>query len=381
MSTRLLPVGVIVILGLLLPRLAGALPEDPGALTFQQTTRTEPIAGKQVTFDLYVPQAVGPAPVVAVGHGFPRSKANMVGWGQELARRGYVVAVPSFPFGAPDHAGNAKILAGLLAWMVTQGQSAGSLLFGRVDGERRGVVGYSAGGLSAVLAAADEPSIDVVVGLDPVDVGGAGQQAAPKLQVPVTFIRAEAHACNSNGNAAQIFAALTVPRLSLQVIGGTHCDGESPADPLCALTCGAQDAQRHARFRRYAFATLDHVLLCDGSMAAWLGGSSAQADTAIKNIEPQGYPPPMQTCGPVADGPVPDLGPGDGSAAPDAGGSDAVVGDQGSTTADGPAAGDGSAPVEDEGCSCHLARAPGGPAAELALLLGVLLVVLRRRRG
>lgn len=380
MSTRLLPAGMI--LGLFLPRVAGALPEDPGPLTFQQTTRTETIAGKQVPFDLYVPQGIGPAPVVAVGHGFPRSKANMVGWGQELARRGYVVAVPSFPFAAADHAANAKILAGLLAWMVAQGQSAGSPLAGRVDGSRQGVMGFSAGGLSAVLAAADEPGIDVVVGLDPVDVGGAGQQAAAKLQVPATFVRAEPGVCNSNGNAAQIFAALTAPRLSLQVIGATHCDGESPADALCGLTCGGgQDPQRHAKFRRYAFATLDHVLLCDGSMAAWLGGSSAQADTAIKNIEAQGYPPPMQTCGAAADGALPDLGPGDGSGAPDGGAGDSAAADGGASAVDGPQAADGSAPVEEEGCSCGVARQPGAPAALALALLGLLLVVARRRRG
>ena len=365
-------------------RAAAALPEDPGGLAFDKSTRTETVAGKAVTFDLYVPQGLGqPAPIVVVGHGFQRKKGNMVDWGQELARRGYVAAVPDFPGLLPDYPLNANIVSGLLTWMTTAAP-----LSGKVDGGRRGVLGYSAGGLAVLMAAASDPTIDVVVGIDPIDQDGRGVKAAPAVKVPVAFVRGEPGTCNYSGNAADIFAVLVAPRLSLRVIKATHCDGESPSDSLCALFCGgAHDKARHLSFRRYAFATLDYFLLCDAAMAPWLGGASAKADTGITDIVVQAGFPPTPSCAPAPDAgpPVDDAGPDvDSAAAAD----DAATVEAGSSADAAPAqpdsapAVDGSSPPDDDGCSCALTRPrPAPPLFPSVLLLLLLLSRPKNTRG
>lgn len=386
MHDKRLPRGALVMaLGLLqclAPGLAWALPEDPGILTYSKTSLLKTLAGKPVYFDLYIPKVSAPAPVVALGHGFARSRLQMEGWGKLLASRGYVAAAPDLPGPIPDHAVNGKVLAALLDWMVAEAAKTGSTLFGKVDGTRRGVMGHSAGGLASVLAAPGDAKIDVVVGLDPVEWNGMGVKEAPKIKAPVAFIRAEPHQCNEQGNAAKLYAALTGPRLTLQVIKGTHCDPEWSSGPLCTLVCGGTDTQRQARFRRYAMATLDHVLMCSPSMAPWLGGASAKADTLIKGLASAGFPPKQLGCAGAADGGIPDAagpGPDTASSVDQAPALDVPASDQGSH-GDQAASPDGSAsPGGDmDGCSCSTGGS-GGLAEPLLMLLLTGAALLRSR--
>jgi dienelactone hydrolase len=307
-----------------------------------------------------------------VGHGFQRKKGNMVDWGQELARRGHVAAVPAFPGLLPDYPLNAKIVSGLLDWMATAAP-----LSGKADSTRRGVLGYSAGGLAVLMAASTDQTIDIVVGVDPIDQDGRGVKAAPLIKAPVAFVRGEPGTCNYGGNAANIFAALVAPRLSLRVKKATHCDGESPSDGLCALFCGgAHDKARHLLFRRYAFAALDYHLLCDAAMAPWLGGASAKADTAITDIVVKAGFPPQPSCGATPDaGPPVDSGPADAAASdgpitPDG---RAPTPDAGSPQPDALPAGDAPPPGDDGGCSCAVTYHGRRDTAPLLLLLSLFL--------
>jgi MYXO-CTERM domain-containing protein len=348
---------------------AHALPEDPGGHDVDTLTRTESIAGVSVPFDLYLPKGLSaPAPVVVVGHGFQRTKANMAEWGDELARRGYVAAVPSFP--GADRSLNATILTGLLAWIEAEATKPASPLSGVVDGSRRAAIGFSAGGTAALVAAASDSTIDLVVGLDPVDDSEKiGAQTAPSIQAPVVFVRAEPSQCNSNGNAEEVFVKLTGPRLSLMVVGASHCDGEAPSGPLCAVLCGAQVRARHLLFRRYAFASLDYLLRCEAAMAPWLGGAQAQADTGIKDLAADAFPPPPEGCTAVPDAGPPADAVLDRGAARDLGQSPDT------------ASGDGPGPADegDGGCSC---RAAGDPReGPIWVGIGLLLALWRTRRS
>lgn len=366
---------------------AAALPEDPGPLAFNSEVRTTSIEGSSITFDLYMPDgAPGPFPIVAVVHGFMRSRATMADWGRELAKRGYIAAVPGLPGSSPDHAKNGRIISALLDHLVAAAIQAGDPLSGKVDGTRRGALGHSAGGLACLLAASTDQQIDVVIGLDPVDASGLGSQAAPAIGAPTTFILAQPSSCNSNGNAAQVFPLLGGARLSVRVKQGTHCDAESPTDVLCGVLCGAADAQRHARFRRYAFATLDYVLACQDSMASWLGGADAGADQQVEAIISQSFPPVVADCAAsvdagVADGILDALDALDGAGVAD--GSRAA---DGSGIADDAGGGNTSAGAGAEGC-CELH--PGasarnseiaGPPLPLTLLLGLWLLILFLKR-
>ncbi len=360
-----------------------ALPEDAGPLKVQELSRTETVAGKLVHFDLYAPEVAKPYPIVALGHGFARSRLMMGDWGRLLASRGYVAVAPDFPFPGADHATDGKILSALLDWLVAESQTAGSALAGRVDGSRRGVMGHSAGGLASLLAASTDSKINVMVGLDPVDVSDLGKTAAAAVKVPVTFVRAKPADCNSAGNAAAMFAGLAGPALTLEVVDATHCDPEWPSDPACSLLCGAADDTRRTRFVRYAMATLDYVLQCDKTMAPWLGGASATTDTLAHNVAVKGgFPTGQLGCAATPDAGA-DLGRRDGGTArdgvagdsrPDAAPSDSRRAD---TAAPAPAS-------SDSGCGCLMPGARLGarlsapwPAALLVLLA---LVAGRRRR-
>ena len=378
---------LLVLAAATLSRAAFALPEDSGPFGVDTLTRTETVAGASLTFDLYVPKGLSaPAPIIAVGHGFQRTKANMAEWGDELARRGFVAAVPTFPGALPDHPLNGKILSGLLAWMETEAQKAGSPLAGKVDGTRRAVAGFSAGGLAAILAAAGDSSIDVVVGLDPVDNNSQGLNVAASIQAPVIFVRAEPHQCNENGNAAAMFAKLTAPRMSLKVTDATHCDGEAPSGALCSLFCGAQVRARHLLFRRYAFAALDYLLRCDTAMLPWLGGAQAQADTGIKELSVTAFPPAPVGCAASPDGgPTPDAAPptdqgavGDGGSLADGAPADSTPP---ATDLQGPGA-DPSIGSDDDGCGCRLdAEHSARPPSMVLLLFLAAALLLARRAG
>jgi len=355
-----------------IPRPAWGLPEDPGPLQIQQLTRKETIGGKSVSFDLYVPATTTKCPMIALGHGFMRSRVMLREWGKLLASRGYVAAAPDFGLGSSDHVGNSKVLLGLLDWMESQGNQPGSVLANRVDGSRRGVMGHSAGGLAALLAASTDPKVDVVVGLDPVDVSALGQTAAPLIKVPVTILRAVPAQCNSSGNAAAMVVALGGPAFTLQVLKATHCDPEWPSDPACGLLCGGDDAIRRSRFVRYAMATLDHVLLCDPTAAPYLGGAPAAADTLVADIGQKAFPMPQLGCAAPPDAGVDGQGP-DGGSPWDGADLDGPTADLG-TVADAVVS---DPTVDDSGCECRMAARPA--AGVWPVLLGLLGLLFRRR--
>ena len=376
---------VVAAAALIAPQQADALPEDPGTTAYKVHAASATLLAKTLSLDLYVPAASAPAPAVVLGHGFARNKGVMAGWGKLLASRGYVAAAPNFPGPLPDHTLNGKLMSALLGWMVTQGATSGTPLSGRVDGTRRAVMGHSAGGLAALLAASADKQIDVVIGLDPVDVSALAQKAAPAIAAPVVFIRAQPGACNSNGNAAAIYKLLKAPRMTLTVVKATHCDPELPSGPLCTAVCGGTAAPRQARFRRYAMAALDHVLRCDKSSAQWLGGSAAKGDALVSGLDSSGFPPNQLGCAAAPDAGLdqgPDVGTVDGATQP----SDGPAVDS-APGADGlpPTADAGDDPeVDDSGCGCGIHRCtPRGHVLQVWLLLAAVLgvLVLRVSRG
>ncbi len=368
------------------PAGALALPEDPGAVKYTKSTLLKGLGGKQTRFDLYVPQPAKPAPAVVLGHGFARSRVQMQGWAKLLASKGYVAAALDFPGPVPNHKLNGQLMSALLGWLVAEGKKTTGTLAGKVDSGRLGVMGHSAGGLASVLAAANNKQVRVVVGLDPVDLNNLGKQSAAAVKVPATVLLAEPGTCNSNGNGAGIYSNLGGPKFTLKVTKATHCDPEWNSGVLCTIACGATDPKRQARFRRYALATLDHVLRCAGDTAPWLGGASAKADSLVKSIASAKFPPKQLGCGAVPDAGVPDVGTPDAAPTPDSAASkDSSRRDTGAADGAAPDSGkgDAGAPAAEEpgGCSCTVER-PGSPGvlALPGLLLALVLARRRRRR-
>ncbi len=246
MTTRLLGTACIAALAVACAGRAASV--APTASDVEAERREVTLGAGRVRFDLYRAGAPGPRPLVVVAHGFWRSRANMSGWGRHLAGEGFLVAVPDLPAWS-DHERNARAISELVDWLLAQPPLA-------IDDRRVGVVGFSAGGLSTLLAAARNPRIRLWVGLDPVDRDGKGALAAQTVSASALILRATPSRCNAHGNAVGIERAFGGRATTVSVAGATHTDPEWPSDWKARLVCGADAPERRAKFVDAATAAL-----------------------------------------------------------------------------------------------------------------------------
>jgi len=131
-----------------------------------------------------VAAAPGPFPVVLFSHGFSGIRVQSSFLTSHLASWGMIVVAPDHPSRAlpdvllgtatGDRAGAVDDLLRSLELLQAENATAGSRFAGRVDAERVGVVGHSAGGGTSIAAALD-PRIDGYVSLS---AGGPAEGAA-----------------------------------------------------------------------------------------------------------------------------------------------------------------------------------------------------------
>lgn len=199
------------------------------------------LAQRPVMLDLYLP--TGDAPprgAVVLAHGFTRTRATMAEHAAALAALGLIAAVPDLPY-VTDSRANARVLADLVQWLRAGTQTPAVA--------RVVLVGFSAGGLAALLAA-DAPGVAGYVGLDPFDrPGGVGRDKAAQLTVPARLVRARPSACNAFSIAEPWVKALRALEDDRIIEGASHCDFEAPTDRLCQWVCGQADAGRQQAVR------------------------------------------------------------------------------------------------------------------------------------
>lgn len=204
-----------------------------------------PIHGRPVTVDVY--PVSGPQRGAAIlSHGFTRSRSTLAGHAAALAAEGVLAIAPDLPHSF-DFRRNAQALAELVA-VLRAGGTLGP------PAERVMLIGFSAGALSSLLAAAT-PGVVGYVGLDPFDrvldgeSEALGLAFARTLKTEAILLRAPPSRCNARSVAAP-WAKQLPALLSDRVIeGASHCDFESPSDWICRLACGSEDATRQAIVR------------------------------------------------------------------------------------------------------------------------------------
>jgi len=227
-----------------------------------QTTVELTLAGRAVPVDVYRP-AGAPRGAVILSHGFTRSRTTLGGHAAALAEAGALALTPDLPY-TFDFALNARGLAELVERLRAGGTFGPPL-------QRVVLVGFSAGGLSSLLAAAS-PGVVGYVGLDPFDrlssdgAGGLGRDFARGLQTEAILLRAPPSRCNAHSVAEPWGALLPRLRYDRLIDGASHCDFESPTDWMCRVACGATDPQRQGAVRA---ALLEAV-------ARWLPGETAR---------------------------------------------------------------------------------------------------------
>lgn len=234
---------------------AAARPAASAATTVPAITPgtvEQTLAGRAVSIDVYRP--VGPPRgAVILSHGFTRSRTTLGDHAAAIAEAGVLALTPDLPT-TFDFRRNARGLAELVAHLRAGGAFGAPV-------QRVVLVGFSAGGLSSLLAAGT-PGVVGYVGLDPFDretreSGGAlGRDFAPRLRTEAVLVRAPPSRCNAHAVAAP-WAGLLPALVQDQVIdGASHCDFESPTDWMCRLACGATDAQRQATVRAALMAAI-----------------------------------------------------------------------------------------------------------------------------
>jgi pimeloyl-ACP methyl ester carboxylesterase len=216
------------------------------ASTAQPRTLELRLDGQDTRVDMFAPVTTDGVDsvhdAVILAHGFTRDRTTMTGHARALAGDGFWVVVPDLPY-LMDSRDNALVLRELLQWLQ-RGQGGARI-------KRVVLVGFSAGGLSALLAA-DAPSVVAYVGLDPFDrPGGVGLEAARRLQVPAYLLRGPSAACNAFSIAEPWAQALPHLIVDRQLPQASHCDFEAPTDTLCRFVCGETSVANQAIVRGF----------------------------------------------------------------------------------------------------------------------------------
>jgi hypothetical protein len=181
--------------------------------------------GCEVAYTYYRPMVVSNDVLVVLGHGFMRSKNKMAYLAQHLASWGLSVVNLEFC--------NSKLLAGnhdlngadMVA--VSQKLHQGKVIY----------VGFSAGGLAAMVAANLDKSTQALFGLDMVDSRELGKKIAPNLVIPFFGVIAAPSACNANNNGLLIYGLAPQSNV-IKVEDTSHCHFEFPVDGKCLFVCG-----------------------------------------------------------------------------------------------------------------------------------------------
>jgi dienelactone hydrolase len=221
---------------------AAAAPAAPSSAQTQEHA----LDGQGVVLDVY-PAAGSLRGAAILSHGFTRSRRTLAGHAQALADAGVLALTPDLPCTFDFHC-NARAIAALVG-LLRSGGTFGAPV------ERVMLVGFSAGGLSSLLAA-HTPGVVGFIGLDPFDRTLSGEAerlglaAAGRLRTEALLLRAPPSRCNGEAAAAPWGSALAALWRDELIAGASHCDFESPTDWICRLACGDTDPARQQRVRQ-----------------------------------------------------------------------------------------------------------------------------------
>ncbi|MCS6797286.1 MAG: hypothetical protein NZ898_01935 [Myxococcota bacterium] len=247
---------------------------------------------RRIPVAAHTPGGVDRAPLVVFLPGFQLTSADYLSTVEHLATHGFVVlrADPPASLVSVDHVQMAADVRAVVGWAL----EADGLLAGRVDPDRVGLAGHSLGGKVAAMAAAEDPRIGAVFGIDPVNAGNPITGFTPSLpdilpevvatlDMPVGFVGETTNAegfgqpcAPRDGNFQQFYAAATgAPwAASWEIAGADHMDFPDRCGLLCgACTPGTADPARvRAITRTLATAFFRRHLLGQSAMEDWLTG-------------------------------------------------------------------------------------------------------------
>jgi pimeloyl-ACP methyl ester carboxylesterase len=164
---------------------------------------------------------------VILAHGFLRDTGSMAHIAKALAADGIETACISLNRSKPWTGNHAESALDMIALREALGW------------ETVAYAGFSAGGLSALLAASEDSACESLVLLDPVDHQNLGAEAASQVRVPSLAMLGRPGPGNANRNASAMLAAIPHCRV-IEVPDATHCDFESQPSALCHFLTGSR---------------------------------------------------------------------------------------------------------------------------------------------
>lgn len=199
-------------------------------------SHSAPLLSKETTrgkiqYTLHSPESPARQHVI-IAHGFLRTPDTMAHIAESLAKDGIETACIKLKRSNPlngNQAGNARDMIALresLGW--------------------KNVIhaGFSAGGLSALIASSEDPASEKLILLDPVDQASLGKEASEKIRIPTLAILGQPGAGNARRNCQAMLAAIPGCR-TIEIKTATHCDFEARPSTLChRLTGSKPDAER-----------------------------------------------------------------------------------------------------------------------------------------
>ena len=223
--------------------------------------------GCSVAYEVHEPAGARRSdPLVVIAHGFMRDLSAMRGWAESWAGRGYRSVVVSFCNSTWLNGRHDRNAVDLIA--VANELAPGAPVV---------YAGFSAGGLAALLAAADDTRAAGYLGLDAVDSGDLAAELEP-LGVPALYLFGDPSSCNAQNNMLPVLPAgegtivMTIPF-------ATHCDFESPYDEGCERICGAVEPADAAGETRRTIGSLSTAWVAE--LVAQYESTSSTAPAAL----------------------------------------------------------------------------------------------------
>ncbi|MBM4111690.1 MAG: alpha/beta hydrolase [Phycisphaerae bacterium] len=218
---------------------APALADDlsaPGALLAARrditVTRTD---GSSFTATIHYPgtsatvgaplnTAAGPYPIIAFGHGYIAPVSLYQSTGAHLATWGFITLCPQTQGGMiMNHTAFAADLVSSLDWIAAQATVPGSPWFGGADGSRRGAMGHSMGGGSAMLAAKSDPRIRCLLPWAAAETSPSAITAALSIECATRLIVGSQDAIITPSSTSAMYPNLAGSSQLVTIVGGFHC--------------------------------------------------------------------------------------------------------------------------------------------------------------
>lgn len=211
--------------------------------------------GCSVSYEIYSGAEPATDVTVYLAHGFQRDMTNMRGWARRWASYGVRTVIMSLcnsTWTAGNHDRNAEDMRAL-AKMLGDGPAI--------------YAGFSAGGLSALLAAAEDPRAVAYLGLDAVDANDLAAPAARSLKVPALFLLGMPSGCNADANMAPVIPTVN-GATAVRIRATVHCMFEDPSDAVCASLCGTVEPAEAALESKNVIRALATAWILDRALGA-----------------------------------------------------------------------------------------------------------------